>query len=319
MHSKIDSIPTAARRVIISMNPKSGAASGLKIVEQLKSVLIQRGMSVDVLTTIDEVKELVDSLSLTGELRTVVAAGGDGTVSLLVNQLPTLTPIAILPLGTENLLGKYLGATIDPHKTAETIMSGKSIRLDAGRANGRRFLVMASCGFDAEVVKRLHAGRTGHIRHWSYADPIIKTILNYQYPRLQIRIRGKRMEAGLIEARWAFIFNVPRYAMNLPILSEADPSDGQLDLCTFQQGSLLRGLYYLMSIMFQRHRYLNEAQFCKFEELIIEPVETDNPVPFQIDGDPGGLLPLSISVEPNCFRVLVSEAWIAQNVSYNLN
>ena len=313
MPSKIDSIPTKTCRVIISMNPKSGAESGLKVVEQLKSVLIRQGMSVDVLTDIDEVRKSVEISSSAGDLRAVVAAGGDGTVSLLVNQLPTLTPIAILPLGTENLLAKYLGATADPTKTAEIILSGKTVRLDAGRANGKRFLVMASCGFDAEVVKRLHAGRTGHIRHWSYADPIIKTILNYQYPRLKIRMEGNLAGTDPIEARWAFVFNVPRYAMNLPILSDADPCDGQLDLCTFQQGSLLRGLYYLMSIMIQRHRNLHEAQFCKFEEIIIEPEDTETSVPFQVDGDPGGVLPLKIRVEPNCVRVLVSEAWIAQN------
>ena len=54
----------------------------------------------------------------------MVAAGGHGTVADLVNRLPSEVPIALLPLGTENLLARYLDLPRDAGKLAETVAAG---------------------------------------------------------------------------------------------------------------------------------------------------------------------------------------------------
>lgn len=275
------------------------------VVEQLQAELEADGLDVRLLTSIDEVKATVDELGRGAEsrLRAVVAAGGDGTVSLLANQLPVQTPIAILPLGTENLLAKYLDLTADPKLLAKTIVRARMVRLDAGRANGQLFLVMASCGFDADVVHRLHSQRKGHIHHWSYAKPIFNSIGTYRYPKVRIYVDGREKR---ISAKWAFIFNVPRYAMNLPIVSDADPCDGELDLCTFKGGNLIRGLFYLGVVLLKRHRSWRYSNFQRFRKVRIE---SDDPVPYQLDGDPGGFLPLEIEIMPGFLQVLVPGTW----------
>ncbi|MGC4002636.1 MAG: diacylglycerol kinase family protein [Pirellulales bacterium] len=56
-----------------------------------------------------ELDERVERDLRAGTLRAVVAAGGDGTLNALVNRLPAETPFLMLPLGTENLVAKYLG------------------------------------------------------------------------------------------------------------------------------------------------------------------------------------------------------------------
>jgi len=96
--------------VVISMNPNSGATDRRAVVEKLMACLTEQNFEVLLLTDINEVVEVVGQL-FGGRLRCVVAAGGDGTISLLANQLPENTPLAILPLGTENLLAKYLGVS----------------------------------------------------------------------------------------------------------------------------------------------------------------------------------------------------------------
>lgn len=296
-------IKLTAKHVIISMNPNSGASDRRSVVLELESRLQAKGMEVEVLTDIDKVKALVEELSFgetgSSQLRAVVAAGGDGTVSLLANSLPPQTPLAILPLGTENLLAKYLDLTADPEMICDMIVSGKTARLDAGRANGQLFLVMASCGFDAEVVRRLHSQRRGHIHHWSYAVPILESIRRYRYPKIWITLDDGEER---ISGKWAFIFNVPRYAMNLPIVSDADPTDGLLDICTFRGGNLFRGLFYLTGILLRRHRLLRDTHFARFSRIRIE---SSDRVPYQLDGDPGGELPLEIEVIPQFLRVLV--------------
>ncbi len=301
------------RTVVISVNPNSGSSDRRSVVDSLAEKLASQGFTVRVLTDIEEVKTTVAQLSESGSdghtesfsdsnssgLRAVVAAGGDGTVSLLANSLPPQTPLAILPLGTENLLAKHLGLTADPDSIAEMIAVGKTTRLDAGRANGKLFFVMASCGFDAEVVHQVHKKRKGHIRHWSYVKPTFRAISQYRYPKLRIRTSDSE---EVVTAKWAFIFNVPRYAMNLPIVWDADPADGELDLCTLRGGNLLRGLFYLAAICLRQHRGWGFSHFCKFKKI---RVEADERVPYQLDGDPGGVLPLEIEIIPKFLRLLV--------------
>ena len=137
-------------------------------------------------TDLDEITRVVADLHSRGQLRTLVAAGGDGTAAELVNRTPPGVPLAILPLGTENLLAKYLRLTAAPQQLCSAIVAGQTVELDAGRANGRLFLLMASCGFDAEVVRRVHAQRVGHLNRWTYAKPILQSIRSYEYPPIRI-------------------------------------------------------------------------------------------------------------------------------------
>ena len=277
-------------------------------MNQTAELLREKGFEVHCSADIQNVIEISESLFAEGKLRTVLGAGGDGTAALLANSLTPDIPISILPLGTENLLAKYLGVTASPENVADLIQLGKTVRLDAGTANGKLFLIMAGCGFDAEVVQRLHSKRKGHIRHWSYARPILSAIRRYRFPNLNIEIDGKAVER---KNSWAFVFNVPRYAMNLKFVDDADCLDGRLDLITFRKPNLLNGLFYFLTILFRNHRGRRDVFEQRFETL---RVTSEKPVPFQLDGDPGGQLPVVIKVVPNRLRVLVDENWIAKNL-----
>ena len=126
-----------------------------------------------VLTDLDEVAAGRTGWHAEGRLRALVGVGGDGTAAELVNRTAPGVPMAILPAGNENLLARYLGLATRPEGCCRTIVGGHVVRLDAGRAAGRIFLLMAGCGFDAEVVRRVHGRRHGHISrmHLRQTDP----------------------------------------------------------------------------------------------------------------------------------------------------
>lgn len=300
-------IASSANKVLIARNPKSGAKDQGSLVDELCLELENRGQAVEVMTDIAEIQQRVETLlDSEGEhgLRAVVAAGGDGTVSLLANKLPQKTPIAILPLGTENLLAKYLRLKAQPKKLAHYIAKGRTLTIDAGLANGKLFLVMLSCGFDAEVVYQLHSRRKGHINHWSYAAPIWNSIVNYPYPDIRIMDElGNQLEQG----KWAFIFNVPRYAMNLPFVTDANPTDGNLDLLTFRSGKLIRGLFYLATVIVRQHRTWGTA---KHRRLAKFRIESNDSLRYQLDGDPGGNLPVEVEIIPERVTLVVPDDWV---------
>ncbi len=295
------SISPHRRAVLIAVNPQAGAEKTEFAAIRLEQILSGGGFQVEIESDIDKIRDAVESRD---DLRAVVAAGGDGTIGLLANHLPAATTFAILPQGTENLLAKHLQIPSDPESVAELIMRGEVAALDAGRANGKLFLVMASCGFDADVVRRVHRERKGNIRHWAYAKPIINSIRNYRYPTVSIYCQG---EDKPIRAKWAFVFNVPRYAMGLPIAEDADSTDGLLDLCAFRGGNLINGLVYLAGVLIRRHRRWRDTQMARSKLIRIE---SDDEVPYQLDGDPGGYLPLELEAVPRRLNMIVSPQWM---------
>jgi diacylglycerol kinase family enzyme len=183
------------------------------------------------------------------------------------------------------------------------------VQLDAGEANGKLFTLMAGCGFDADVVRRLHSERKGNIHHLSYAKPIFDSIRNYDYPLLRVKYEAAG-EQHCALGKWVFVINLPRYAGGLNIAPGASGSDGLLDICTFKEGSLWSGLLYLGEVMFGQHQLLEDFTQVQAAEL---RVEAESPVPYQLDGDPGGELPLVVRSLPGRLRVIVSREWAEGN------
>jgi diacylglycerol kinase family enzyme len=303
-------IPDDARDVLLSVNPHAGLRNRQDTAHALRRHLAAAGLNGELITAIDELAEAAAARLAAGSLRAVVAAGGDGTLSLIANRTPPGTPLAILPLGTENLLAKYLETTADPQQLSRTIAAGCAVQLDAGQAGDRIFTLMAGCGFDADVVRRLHRRRTGHIHHLSYAKPILDAIRKYEYPELRVRYApsGARSEEEPAElvARWVFVVNLPRYAGGLSFAPQASGTDGLLDVCTFKDGSLWSGLVYLSGVMLGQHEAMDDFTRVQTPRLSISAA---GPAPYQLDGDPGGELPVEIRALPERLTLLVTRHW----------
>jgi diacylglycerol kinase family enzyme len=76
-------------------------------------------------------------------------------------------------------------------------------------------------------------------------------------------------------------------------------------MCSFRGGGNLRGIFYLASVLLQKHRRWCTTSFRKFRKLSVRCSDPQASVPFQLDGDPGGYLPLEIEVVSDYLTVLV--------------
>jgi diacylglycerol kinase (ATP) len=301
--------------VLIAANPKSGASSSRERVAELREALLSRGFQCEIRDSLTQVRDECRVLHAKSSLRAIVSAGGDGTADALANLIPSDVPLLIFPLGTENLLAKHLGITSDLKQACGSIDADRRIQLDVGSANGKLFLVMLRCGFDAEVVRNMHASRKGHINRWSYAGPIISSLRKYRFPELFVDFDAAPAHvAGSADipsqkVAWLFVFNVPRYAAALDFCPQANPCDGQLDVCTFSRPGIFSGLGYLARLWMGSHQKMPDFQHRLASRLEItvsaNPSRQVQDVPFQIDGDPGGVLPLEIKVLPGRLTLLV--------------
>ena len=101
--------------------------------------------------------------------------------------------------------------------------------------------------------------------------------------------------------------NLPCYAGGLQLAPEAVGNDGLLNVCTFHQGSFWHALRYLGYVAARRHRVLTDHASARVTRVRIE---SDEPVPYQLDGEPGGILPLEIEVLPERLTLMAPRSRI---------
>lgn len=320
--------------VLIAYNPKAGASDRQALLTRLSERLRHLGLHPCLVADLGDLQRQATELQQTGQLHTIVAAGGDGTVAAVAERVSPTTAIAIFPLGTENLLAKWLGSTQEIEPFCQAVVRNQTVTIDAMSANGRLALITVGVGFDAEVVRQVHCNRRGHITKWSYAWPIWRAFWHYPFPRLKVTlqddrpgetVRSERLtpasqtaeNAGTAPAQieedlnqrvtepwqvhWLFVANLPSYAGGLSIIPDANPHDGLLDVAAFSSSGRFKGLFYVLWIALRRQRSLRD--YCSTTASSVR-IESEQEVGFQRDGDYGGTLPLEIHVLPRRIRLI---------------
>src|SRR5262249_16150143 len=109
------------------------------------------------------------------------------------------------------------------------ITKRKVKHLDAARANGELFLLIAGVGIDAAIVHALDRIRSGPISKLSYVLPSMLALKNYDFPEMSVELDGKMIFP--MAPAMTFVGNVPEYGTGFPILPDAISDDGLLDIC----------------------------------------------------------------------------------------
>lgn len=293
-------LPPHTRQVVILANPRAGTGKSRRLVEGLVIALRNRGLYPTLCWEREELSDLLDRFAAE-DVRCVVAAGGDGTLLEVVNRAPHL-PVALLPLGNENLVAEYCQIERSGPKLAEIIAQGQVRRFDLGSANGRLFCLMASAGLDADVVHRVHRRRRGHINRLSYVVPMLQALQTYSYPTIEVEVleTGERLHGALV-----FVFNGPLYGLRVPIAPEARPDDGWLDLCIFERPGMLDLTRYLALLACRQRDRLPDFQHRRVRRVLLSAA---TPAPLQTDGDPAGALPVTVEVLPGTLTLLTASS-----------
>jgi diacylglycerol kinase family enzyme len=292
-------MPTPTRWVAIQRNPLSGSGRRRPLLEFMAS-LRRRGLRPRLYSDRGRLDRALSNPELRPMLHGVVAAGGDGTVLDLINRHPGV-PVGILPLGTENLLARQFRIPRDGAGAAAVVAHGRLQPLDLGRIGARRFAIMASFGFDAEVIHRAHARRSGHITRMHYFQPICSALRSYKYPEIRVFADdGPQPVAGKL----VIVANLPAYALRLGLAPTARGDDGLLDVRVFQRGSTFDMLRYVWLVAMGRHETLPDVTSLRVRRIRLDSYV---PIPVQADGDPAGYTPSEITVEPAAAQLFVPD------------
>src|SRR5207244_1631239 len=87
--------------------------------------------------------------------------------------------------------------------------------------HGRYFSLMAGIGIDAQVVHDVHRDRRGHVNKLTYALSALHALWSYRFPAIRVEVAetGERLCVAAV-----FLFNLPVYALRLPVTIEVAPA-----------------------------------------------------------------------------------------------
>lgn len=230
----------------------------------------------------------------------LIIAGGDGTINAVVNALsPGRATLAILPLGTANVLALELGI-ISLADGIRRIARGSTRPLSVGVLEGeggrsRRFLLMAGIGLDGDIVRGVRVREKRLLKKGAYLLSALRCLLAWRRGSFQLLADGQALECYSV-----VVCNGARYGGNLVLMPHADIFEPMLDLfciTTENRWSCLRVIHAVL-----RGRPCRAADVTR---LRAGRIEVRGEQAIQLDGDYFGQSPVRIGTLAGFARIIV--------------
>ena len=281
------------------VNPSSAGGKTLKLLPRVEAALDARRavFRVERTRSLDHGVELALRAIELGEIPVVVS--GDGLLGAVGGAMAgSDTPLGLIPGGRGNDLARALGIPKEPEAAVDVVLAGQSRTIDVGEANGKRFLGIASVGFDSEC-NRL-ANETHFIRgNWVYAYSMMRTLIGWKPARFTIADGGERKR---ITGYFVAVANNSVYGGGMYIAPEAELDDGKFDVVSIGEGGKLRFLWGLKDVLKGNHLGKDEVSVFRASRL---DIDASRPFPVYADGDHLTDLPVSLRILPRCLSIFV--------------
>ncbi len=284
---------------VMIVNPRAGRLRAGS-VDRLVAILSER-YSLVVLECGD-LRELARTArEATGRADTVIAVGGDGTVSRVATGiLGTEARLAVLPGGSTNHIARLLGMPTSLVAAARALAGPTRLRrLDVGCAGQQALLFLGGVGVDALIVRDAPATVKRFLAWAGYIPPGLRHLQDGPW-HVQVSVDGTVVEVTartVLVANGSFLVH-PWFRVGRDI----SPDDGLLDVCIYSPARFVDWVTIgLRMLAGQVHRSRHVRQLRGRSVAI----RTSPPAPVEIDGDYLGEGDLSITMCPAALTVVV--------------
>ena len=249
----MESDPSAIRErrpFTVLVNPSSAGGRTLQRLPAVEEEFDKRRIDFRVERTRDPEHAIAEAEHAAGAGEIPVVMSGDGLVGMVGGALAgTGVPLGIIPGGRGNDLARVLGIPDRPAGAVELLAAGTTREIDVGEANGRRFLGIASVGFDSEANRI--ANETRFIRgNLVYAFAALRALLAWKPARFTVRVGEENLRfTGYTVA----VANSKAYGGGMFIAPDAELDDGQFDVVMVGRVGKLRFLANLPKVFKGTH------------------------------------------------------------------
>ena len=234
---------------------------------------------------------------------TVVAAGGDGTVSAVANGLVgTGVPLGIIPLGTANVLARELGVPLDLDAACQLLAGAHGLKsVDAMRIGDRHFFTQVGVGIDALMIRDTGRASKRRFGRLAYLWTAFARLLGFEPRRFFLEIDGRKLRkhASQVIVANSGILGQPPFRWGPDIR----PDDGRLDLCIARARTLFDYSKLAWYVLTGQHKRSPNVRYFPSEREIV--IDTKRTLPVQADGEIVGETPVRVSVVPGAIKVVV--------------
>ncbi len=282
-------------------NPVSGHAAFKNKLDWMVEAFQRRGILVVFYRTRKEGNEAFIPFVREVNPDGLLVAGGDGTVHEIVNLMMRGhldLPLGIIGSGTSNDFATYLGVNADLEAYLDTIVSGRSRRVDLGLMDGTYFINVASGGAMACIAHEVNARIKNSLGKMAYYLKGIGELPKFRYFPLKIEADGAHYE---LETFLFVIINSPVVGSMKNVANGVAVDDGKLDLLSIGKCSIPK----LMSITADliAGKPVSEREDVLHVQAKHFHIESGIPVESDIDGECGPMLPLTIETVPRVVAI----------------
>lgn len=232
----------------------------------------------------------------------IIAAGGDGTFNEVANGLAgTDIPMAILPLGTTNVLAREIGVPSDLEGAIETVLRKQPRPISLGRITlttppprSRFFILMAGIGYDALAVRGTIERLKKYSGQGAYILSGLKTLMRFEPAPLTFIVEGQSHEgySGIIG-------NGAKYGGRFSVTPDARLTDPILYACIFKGHRRRDIVRYAVGILTGSHRKYKDIDYVRGTKITVI-----GHAHIQLDGDYFGTTPAEIEVVPGALKLI---------------
>ena len=273
------------KKICIIFNPKAGSSK----LAKLNKIIAE--LNKNNIVTLFETTAAGDATNIarteSAHFDIVVAAGGDGTINEVVNGIDPNTPLAIIPMGTANIVAIEAGISNNSKAICAAIKQGKTKRAYVSTINNKKFILMAGIGYDAKVVNNINPKLKKVFGKLIFALEGLKQFFKLKEFNITITSNNQTHHAN-----WVLITNAKYYAGPHSITKRTNIFNENLVCYLFQDLTKLSFLYNLFLIIFfgdlSKSKKIKTIYSSSFD------ISSQYTTPIQCDGEPFGHLPATI-------------------------
>ena len=239
----------------------------------------------------------------------LVVIGGDGTVNEVANGIAgTDAEIAVLPCGTGQDFGRTHGIPSRFDDAVRVALGSETHTIDLGRVElgdgtSRYFANVGSAGMSGAVARRANAmtKRLGGRATFFYA--LTREFLAWHNTRVVVELEdGSRREGPMHDV---IVANGRYHGGGMQLAPDARQDDGAFDVVTIGDVSKLD--FVTTAPKLYSGRYLSHPKVELLRSSTVS-VDSDEPLPLEVDGEPIGTTPARFEAVPSALRLRVPAA-----------
>ncbi len=241
----------------------------------------------------------------------LVVVGGDGSVNEVVNGLAGLTEppaVALIPRGTGGDFVRTFGIPDDVVGAARVALDGETRLVDLGRVayrtwdggeGGALFANVASAGMSGAIAQRANDTSKALGAKASYLWATFAVFAGWSAVETRVTVDGESRAGRMFDI---VVANGRYFGGGMKMCPDATPTDGLFDVVTI--GDVTKRDLVLTMPKIYRGTHLPHPKAEALRGRVVT-VETEEPMPVELDGEQPGTTPARFEILPGALRLRV--------------